>query len=166
MRRTLAIAAAALLVLGVGSAPATAQSPGQPQSQTAPPAAATASVDAATAAWVTTFNTRDPKRIVALYAPDAAFWGTTAQALASTPEAVWTYFKDAGQRPNTRVRVDSHVARVYGDIAIDSGAYTFFDLVDGAETNVRPARFTFVYRRVGGRWLIVDHHSSRVPPAQ
>jgi uncharacterized protein (TIGR02246 family) len=164
MSRRLSIAGAAALVLALAAVPAPAAAqPAAVRPAAANPAAA--SVDEATATWVTTFNTRDPKRIVALYAADAAFWGTTAQRLASTPDEVWTYFKDAGQRPNTRVRIDSHVARVYGDIAIDSGAYTFFDLVDGAETNVRPARFTFVYRRVAGRWLIVDHHSSRVPPA-
>ena len=50
----------------------------------------------------TAFNSRDPKRIVALYAPDAVFWGTTAKTIATTPESIWAYFKDAGQRPSTR----------------------------------------------------------------
>ena len=59
--------------------------------------------------------------------------------------------------------IDAQHERVYGDIAIVSGAYTFSDVRDGVATNVRPARFTFVFRRDGDRWLIVDHHSSRVP---
>ena len=53
--------------------------------------------------------------------------------------------------------------RVYGDTAIVSGAYTFSDVRDGVAGNIRPTRFTFVFRRDGDRWLIVDHHSSRVP---
>jgi uncharacterized protein (TIGR02246 family) len=118
---------------------------------------------AALQAWVDAFNSRDPKRIVALYAPDAVFWGTTAKTIATTPESIWAYFKDAGQRPRTRVTIDAQHERIYGDMAVVSGAYTFSDARDGVATNVRPARYTFVFRRVGGRWLIVDHHSSRVP---
>ena len=33
-------------------------------------------------AWVEAFNSRDPKRIVAIYAPDAVLWGTTARTIA------------------------------------------------------------------------------------
>ena len=123
------------------------------------PSADAASVTAATAAWVEAFNSRDPKRIVALYAADAVFWGTTAKAIATTPEAVWAYFKDAGQRPSVRVTIDEAHPRVFGTIAINSGAYTFTE----ADRPSRPARFTFVFRRDGDRWVIVDHHSSRVP---
>ena len=114
-------------------------------------------------AWVDAFNSRDPKRIVALYAPSAVFWGTTARTIATTPEQVWAYFKDAGQRPATRVTIDSSHPRTFGDTAVISGAYTFADLTDGAPSNVRRARYTFVLQRTGERWLIVDHHSSRLP---
>jgi uncharacterized protein (TIGR02246 family) len=127
------------------------------------PSAGTDPVVAATRSWVEAFNTRDPKRIVALYAPDAAFWGTTAKTIATTPDAVWAYFKDAGQRPDTRVAIDAQHPRIFGTIAVNSGAYTFSDVRDGVATNVRKARFTFVFRRDGDRWLIVEHHSSRVP---
>jgi uncharacterized protein (TIGR02246 family) len=112
--------------------------------------------------WVAAFNSRDPKRIVALYAPDAVLWGTTAKTMATSPESIWAYFKDVGQRP-TVVSLNTLYERFYGDIAIADGAYTFSDAREGGATNDRPARYTFVFRRVGGRWLIVDHHSSRVP---
>jgi uncharacterized protein (TIGR02246 family) len=141
----------ALLVCLWLSAPAAAQSAGPD------------AVVAATQVWVDAFNTRDPKRIVALYAPDAVFWGTTAKTIATTPDAVWAYFKDAGQRPYTRVVIDEQHPRLYGSIAIISGAYTFSEVRDGVVSNVRPARFTFVFRRDKDRWVIVEHHSSRVP---
>ncbi len=118
---------------------------------------------AALQAWVEAFNSRDPQRIVALYAPNAVFWGTTATAIATTPAQVRDYFKDAGQRPATRVTIDSAHERTFGDIAVISGAYTFADVRDGVSTNVRPARYTLVFQRIGGGWSIVDHHSSRVP---
>jgi uncharacterized protein (TIGR02246 family) len=150
MNRELAIVVGLLLAIGNGRA--------QPA-----PSTDTAGVTAATAAWVEAFNSRDPKRIVALYAADAVFWGTTAKAIATTPEAVWAYFKDAGQRPSVRVTIDEEHPRALGTIAINSGSYTFSDVRDGVANNVRPARFTFVFRRDGDRWLIVEHHSSRVP---
>jgi uncharacterized protein (TIGR02246 family) len=131
-----------------------AQTPASGQPQTV--------VTVAVNAWVAAFNSRDPKRIVALYAPDAVLWGTTAKTIATTPESIWAYFKDSGQRP-TVVTINSLHERFYGDIAIADGAYTFSDPRESITTNDRPARYTFVFRRVGGRWLIVDHHSSRVP---
>ena len=114
-------------------------------------------------AWVDAFNSRDPKRIVALYAPAAVFWGTTAKTIATTPAHVWDYFKDAGQRPATRVMIESSHLRLFGDVAVISGAYTFADVTDGQRSNVRPARYSIVLQRIEGVWLIVDHHSSRVP---
>jgi uncharacterized protein (TIGR02246 family) len=113
--------------------------------------------------WVEAFNSRDPKRIVALYAPAAVFWGTTAKAIAKTPAQVWDYFKDAGQRPATRVTIGSSHLRLFGDVAVISGAYTFADVSGGQRSNVRPARYSIVFQRIDGAWLIVDHHSSRVP---
>jgi uncharacterized protein (TIGR02246 family) len=118
---------------------------------------------AALEAWVEAFNSRDPKRIVARYAPDAVLWGTTAKAIATTPAQIWDYFKDAGKRPTTRVLIDSTVERVTGDVAILSGAYTFVDVTDGVSANIRPARYTIVLQKIGDAWLIVHHHSSRVP---
>lgn len=118
---------------------------------------------AALQAWVEAFNSRDPKRIVARYAPNAVLWGTTAKTIATTPAQIWDYFKDAGQRPTTRVLIDSTVERVIGDVAILSGAYTFVDVTDGVSTNIRPSRYTIVLQKIGDAWLIVDHHSSRVP---
>ena len=114
-------------------------------------------------AWVDAFNSRDPKRIVALYAPAAVFWGTTAKTIATTPAQVWDYFRDAGQRPATRVTIESSHLRLFGDVAVISGAYTFADVTDGQRSNVRPARYSIVLQRIDGVWLIVDHHSSRVP---
>jgi uncharacterized protein (TIGR02246 family) len=127
------------------------------------PAPARTTPGEALQSWVEAFNSRDPKRIVALYAPAAVFWGTTAKTIATTPESVWTYFKDAGQRPATRVTIDSSHVRLFGDVAVISGAYTFADVKDGERSNIRPARYSLVFQRLDGAWLIVDHHSSRVP---
>jgi hypothetical protein len=51
---------------------------------------------------------------------------------------------------------------VYGEMAINTGSYTFSNVRDGQPVT-RPARFSFTYRQRDGRWMIVDHHSSDVP---
>ncbi len=119
-------------------------------------------IAAVTRAWIDAFNTRDPERILALYADDAVFWGTTSATLRDTPDEIREYFITSPQRPHVRVAIDEQRIRVHGDIALNTGAYTFTNVVDGRPTR-NPARFTFVYRRVADRWLIIDHHSSALP---
>ena len=123
--------------------------------------AVSAHVAAATAEWIATFNTRDPVRISALYAPDAILWGTVSKTIRTTPEEILEYFKDSSaRRPNLRMVLGEYHVRLYGDIAINSGYYKSRDPVDGEDVIV-PMRFTFTYRKEGDRWMIVNHHSSR-----
>ena len=117
---------------------------------------------AATAAWRAAYNSRDPARITAMYDSDAVLWGTTAKTVAASPSAIAEYFKDAGKRPNARVTFGEQHLRVYGDVAVNTGYYTFSDVRDGKDV-LRPARFTMVFRDRNGKWLIVAHHSSEVP---
>ncbi len=122
---------------------------------------ATAEVAAATVKWIDTFNTRDPVRISALYAPDAILWGTVSKTIRTTPEEILVYFQESStKRPDLRMFLGEYHVRLYGDIATNSGYYTSRNPVDGQEV-VIPMRFTFTYRREGDRWVIVNHHSSR-----
>lgn len=129
------------------------------------PSAAAAPADdvaAATEAWATAYNSHDPAHVLARYASDAVFWGTTSMVLRETPGQIAEYFAGLSGRPSARVRIGEHRVRVMGNVAIDSGVYIFTEVVDG-EPVTRPSRFSFVYRLDGGEWRIVDHHSSRLP---
>ena len=119
-------------------------------------------VAAATAAWRAAYDSRDSARIKAMYDSDAVLWGTTAKTVAPNPTAIAEYFKDVGKSPNARVAFGEQHIRVYGDMAVNTGYYTFSNVREGKEVSV-PARFTMVFRNREGRWLIVAHHSSRVP---
>jgi uncharacterized protein (TIGR02246 family) len=119
-------------------------------------------VAAATSAWRAAYDSRDPSRITALYDSDAVLWGTSAKKVAPTPAAIAEYFKDAGTRPNARVSFGEQNVRVYGDVAVNTGYYTFSDVRDGQSVQ-RPARYMLVFRNRDGKWLIVGHHSSLVP---
>jgi uncharacterized protein (TIGR02246 family) len=127
------------------------------------PAAPRDDVAAATKAWIEAMNSRDPEKVVALYDSDAILWGTVSPTLRDTPMAIRDYFKTLPTfPPEFRGVVNEERIRVYGDIAINSGAYTFSTMRDGKPATI-PARFSFVYRNRDGRWLIVDHHSSAMP---
>ena len=119
-------------------------------------------VAAATTAWRAAYDSRDPARMTATYDADAVFWGTTAKTVAANPAAIAEYFKDAPKNPNARVAFGEQHIRVYGDVAVNTGYYTFSYTKDG-ETKSIPARYSFTYVKDGNEWKIVDHHSSAVP---
>ena len=120
-------------------------------------------VAAATQAWVAAYNSREPEQILALYEKDAVLWGTTSPVLRDTPESIRDYFKAMRERPLARVALGEQRIRVLGEVAISTGYYTFTNVREG-QAESSPARFSFTYRRQDGRWLIISHHSSAVPP--
>ena len=124
-----------------------------------------AQVAAATRDWITTFNTRDAARISALYAPDAILWGTVSATIRTTPREILDYFAaSSARRPKLRMVLGEYHVRIYGNIAANSGYYASHESIDGQDVVV-PMRFTFIYRREGDRWNIVNHHSSRFAAA-
>lgn len=119
-------------------------------------------IQQATSAWVEAYNARDAGRIVALYAPDATFWGTRSDTLRITPPQIAAYFEESVANPTLRVTIDQQSIRVYGDVAFNAGTYTVSDGKSGEEVKT-PGRFSFVFNKRNGQWLIVHHHSSRMP---
>ena len=120
-------------------------------------------VGAATQAWIDGMNSHNAERVVALYDAEAVLWGTRSSTLRDTPATVRDYFKVLQTvPPSYKVVLGEQRIRVYGDIALNTGTYTFSEDRDGKPI-ARPARFSFVYRNRDGRWLIIDHHSSAVP---
>jgi uncharacterized protein (TIGR02246 family) len=120
-------------------------------------------VAAATQAWIDAMSSHDPERVVALYDPEAVLWGTRSPTLRDNPATVRDYFNILKTvPPSYKAVMGEQRIRIYGDIAINTGTYTFSEDRDGKPIS-RPARFSFVYRNRDGRWLIVDHHSSAVP---
>ena len=120
-------------------------------------------VVAATQAWIDAMTSHDIERVVALYDPEAVLWGTRSSTLRDTPASVRDYFKILQTVPSSyKVVLGEQRIRIYGDIAINTGTYTFSEDREGKPVT-RPARFSFVYRNRDGRWLIIDHHSSAVP---
>ena len=122
-----------------------------------------ASVRATTEAWISAFNASDLPGMSALYDAQAHLWGTTSPVLISSPQGIAGYFSAVfALQPAPGMALNDVRVRLYGDTAISTGGYTLA-LGAAAQRRAIPARFSFVYRRNAGRWLIVDHHSSATP---
>ena len=65
--------------------------------------------------------------------------------------------------PNLKVAFGEQLIRVYGTTAVNTGYYTFSFVKDG-EPKTLPARYSFALVKDGENWMIVDHHSSAMPP--
>lgn len=111
-------------------------------------------------AWNSALQTGDPKQVVALYESNAILLPTISNQVRHNPEELEDYFVAFLDRGPSGV-IDEANVRVFGDVAINSGVYTF-TFKDGAKVQ---ARFTFVYRWNGQVWKIVEHHSSAMPEA-
>jgi uncharacterized protein (TIGR02246 family) len=131
------------------------------------PVSAPASRDAvagASAKWTAIFVDDNPDAILALYDNDGILWGTLSPTIAVGKPAIRGYFERAYKAlPGHKVTFGEQNIRVYGDTAVNSGYYTFSFVRDGQTVTI-PARYSFVYKRRGNDWLIVDHHSSAMPP--
>jgi uncharacterized protein (TIGR02246 family) len=123
-----------------------------------------ADVAATTAKWAEVFAQNDPGAIAALYAKDGVLWGTLSPTVRSDPAAIRAYFVAAfAALPQAKVSFGDQLIRVYGNTAVNTGYYTFSYVKEG-EAKTIPARYSFTYVKDGDSWMIVDHHSSAIPP--
>lgn len=108
--------------------------------------------------WNDALQTGDPNQVTTLYETNAVLLPTVSNKVRHNHDEIEDYFIHfLARRPSGKIN-ESNI-RSFSDLAINSGIYTF-TFEDGA---VVQARFTFVYRWNGRRWLIVEHHSSRMP---
>ena len=121
-------------------------------------------VAAAASTWARALGEDDPEKVLPLYSNDAVLWGTLSPTVRADRAALREYFVTAFKvLPGLKVAFGDQLIRVYGDTAVNTGYYTFSYLRDG-ETRSLPARYSFTYVKSGENWLIVDHHSSAMPP--
>jgi len=110
-------------------------------------------VTATTAAWIDAYNSRDPARITALYDAEAVLSDSGEPQPRVGAGAIDDYYKQAMKRATQRVSLGERHVRLLGDTAIDHGTLTYAD-------SASPGRYSLTYQKRGGKWLIVDQHSS------
>ncbi|MGH8582407.1 MAG: SgcJ/EcaC family oxidoreductase [Gammaproteobacteria bacterium] len=111
--------------------------------------------------WNASLQTGNPAQVANHYASDAILLPTISNQVMHNREEIKGYF-DRFLELKPRGVMDEQNIRIFGDIAINSGVYTFSLVRDGQPATMR-ARYTFVYRRIGDRWFIIEHHSSAMP---
>ncbi|MFE5741456.1 SgcJ/EcaC family oxidoreductase [Streptomyces celluloflavus] len=168
-----AVATVAVLFTGAGSAYAAGTPVQDPAVRTA--SAATA-VPAATTPlptqrqiadlfdrWNAALATGDANRVADLYAPGAVLLPTVSARVRTDRAGIVDYFKHFLESKPVG-RIQERFIHILGPTAaIDTGLYQFtLTNKDGTKSKV-DARYTFVYELRGGRWLIINHHSSVVP---
>jgi uncharacterized protein (TIGR02246 family) len=126
------------------------------------------SVDAATRLWMATVTSGKAtvvEDVLALYAPNAVLLATVSEQIRDEPQELRDYFNFFTKLSKLSASDYKPTIRVYDDMAINSGYYTFsFETAPGVTKQV-PARYTFVYQKVNDKWVIVEHHSSVIPDA-
>lgn len=108
--------------------------------------------------WNSALQTGNPKNVVALYASDAILLPTVSNKVRHNHAEIEDYFVHFLAKGPQGI-IDESNMRIFGDIAINSGIYTF-TFKDGVSIQ---ARFTYVYQWNGQRWMIIEHHSSAMP---
>ncbi len=108
--------------------------------------------------WNNALQTGDPKQVAALYEYNAILLPTVSNKVRHNHEEIADYFVHFLAKGPVG-KIDESNVRTFGDVAINSGVYTF-TFKDGATVQ---ARFTYVYRWNGQSWRIVEHHSSQMP---
>lgn len=111
--------------------------------------------------WNAALQTLDPKAVAALYAPDAVLLPTVSNQVRRTPAEIEDYFVQFLKKHPYGTILQANI-RIFGDLAIDSGVYAFKLTTEEGEIEML-CRYTFVYRRDGEDWRIIEHHSSFMP---
>ncbi|GAA2299551.1 hypothetical protein GCM10010234_47790 [Streptomyces hawaiiensis] len=167
-RRRIAVAATATAVLaagtfalGAGVAGADARSKGEKHAKPVTKAQVLGLFDN----WNAALRTGDPKKVADLYARDAVLLPTVSNQVRTDRAGIVDYFEHFLQNKPVGTKVESVVNVLDRDTVIDTGVYEFAltDHETGEKSTVK-ARYTYAYeKQPNGKWLIVNHHSSKMP---
>ncbi|MDQ1017468.1 SgcJ/EcaC family oxidoreductase [Streptomyces afghaniensis] len=115
--------------------------------------------------WNAALKTGDAQKVADLYAKDAVLLPTVSNNVRTDRAEIVDYFEHFLQKKPVGTKVESVVNVLDRNTVIDAGVYEFAltDHETGAKSTVK-ARYTYAYeKQPDGNWLIVNHHSSKMP---
>ena len=108
--------------------------------------------------WNASLKTGNPDAVVANYADDAVLLPTVSNKPRTNHAEIREYFVHFLEK-EPQGTIDKRIIKIGCNVAQDVGTYTF--KLKGGKTV--PARYSFVYEKENGKWLIEHHHSSAMP---
>jgi|TARA_B100000315_G_C14497491_1_gene550751 uncharacterized protein (TIGR02246 family) len=113
--------------------------------------------------WIKRVLSNDASHIVLLYKEKAILLGTTDGTVRKGRNSIKEYFDYFVKlRPNVKLKYIVCEEICNGSVVISNGHYDF-ELYEDERLSTVSARFTFVLEKVGTKWEILSHHSSKIP---
>lgn len=115
-------------------------------------------------AWTDALNRHDLDGVVATFAPDASFFGTSTKTLVSSPEGIRQYFEAiyAKYSPFTVELGQVTVSELSPDSAVITGYDRWKVTIDGKAAE-GIGRLSIAVARRDAQWRIVSFHRSAMP---
>ncbi|MCX4907610.1 SgcJ/EcaC family oxidoreductase [Streptomyces sp. NBC_00878] len=116
--------------------------------------------------WNKALQTGDSEKVADRYAKDAVLLPTASPIIRTDRAGIVDYFDHFLLNKPKGEKIKSVINILDNDSALDAGLYVFHltDPTTGVKRDVE-ARYTYEYEKRGGKWLIVNHHSSVLPAA-
>ncbi len=112
--------------------------------------------------WISTINSRQPSAVSRLYSEDAVFLPTLSHSRIHGGMNRTTYFAKLLGKSGFRVDILELDLQMLGEVGVCSGIYDFDYAFRGDDTRLE-ARFSMIFQRINGVYLIINHHSSLLP---
>jgi uncharacterized protein (TIGR02246 family) len=115
-------------------------------------------------AWIDAVNRHDLEAIVAIFAPDASFFGTTTQTLVRSSEGIRQYF-DVVLQNYAPLKVALGLVDV-SELSSDSAAITGYDkwqVTLNGESVEGVGRLSVAVALRDDHWYIISFHRSAMP---
>ena len=114
--------------------------------------------------WNAALGTGDAETVADRYAPGGVLLPTASAQIRTTRDEIIDYFEHFQENDPSGEKTETIVTVLDENTAVDAGTYVF-TLTDPESGEVREveARYSYVYEKVDGDWLIVNHHSSVTP---
>ena len=109
--------------------------------------------------WNDAIQTGDPDKVTAMYAEDAVLLPTVSNQVRHNHSEIRDYFVSfLAKSPSGEIN-EANPRQLTDDLVSNTGVYTF-TFGDGAQVM---ARYSYLYKCIGGEWKILEHHSSMMP---
>jgi uncharacterized protein (TIGR02246 family) len=114
--------------------------------------------------WAEALKTKNPDVVTPLYATNGVLLPTLSNTPRTNHAEMRAYFVDFLKNSPVPT-INQTFVTVGCNWASNTGIYTFklTDPKDPKKTKNTKARFSYVYEKIGDKWLIINHHSSLMP---